>query len=127
MWGLVVSIESTYLACLAYAVRGRTNALRGGYRPAARPRSLEGTLVARCGEEWGREGDVWGVWDGLGEVRRSGGKDVSICEERCGCVEKCCVGVWESVGRPKKISTGASVHFSAQNQGKTKKWSNNIS
>ena len=49
MRGLVVSIESTYLACLAYAVRGRTNALRGGYWPAARPRSLEGTLVESGG------------------------------------------------------------------------------
>ena len=49
MWGLLL-IESTYfIACLAVntdAVRGRTNALRGGSRPAARPRSLEGTL--RC-------------------------------------------------------------------------------
>ena len=44
--------------------------------------------VARCGEEWGGRGDVW---DGLGEVRRSVGEDVSICEERCGCVERCCV------------------------------------
>ena len=39
----------TYLACLVvntYAVRGRTKVLRGGSRPAARPRSLEGTLSA---------------------------------------------------------------------------------
>ena len=71
----------------------------------------------------GGMGDVRVVWDGLGEVRRSVGEDVSICEERCGCVKKCCVGVWESVGRPKKVFTVAGIHFSAQNQGKTKKWS----
>ena len=49
MWGLL-PIESTYfIACLAVntdAVRGRTNALRGGSPPAARPRSIEGTLAA---------------------------------------------------------------------------------
>jgi len=41
-------IESTYLVCLvnAYTVRGRTKVLRGGSRPAAQPRSLEGTLAA---------------------------------------------------------------------------------
>jgi len=46
-WGLL-PIESTYLVCLvnAYAVRGRTKVLRGGSGPAARPRSLEGTLIA---------------------------------------------------------------------------------
>ena len=45
MWGLL-PIEIMYLACLAvntYAVRGRTNVLRQGSRPAARPRSLERT------------------------------------------------------------------------------------
>ena len=71
------------------------------------------------GKSGGGRGDVWGVWDGLGEVRRRVGEDVSICEERCGSVEKCCVG---GVGRPKKVFTVAGVHFSAQNQGKTKKW-----
>ena len=48
MWGLL-PIESTYfIACLVVntdAVRGRTNAMRGGSPPAAQPRSLEGTLV----------------------------------------------------------------------------------
>ena len=34
------------------------------------------------GKSGGGRGDVWEVWDGLGEVRRSVGKDVSICEER---------------------------------------------
>ena len=37
-------------------------------------------------------GDVWGEWEGLGEVRISVGEDVSIREERRGSVEKCCVG-----------------------------------
>ena len=49
MWGLL-PIERTYLACLVvntYAVRGRTKVLRGDSRPAARPRSLEGTLPQR--------------------------------------------------------------------------------
>ena len=85
----------------------------------------------KCGQmdTWGKRGregrccvgSGGDVWDGLGEVRRSVGEDVSICEERCGSVEKCCV--WESVGRPKKVFTVAGVHFSAQNQGKIKKWS----
>ena len=40
-------IESTYLPCLAntYAVRGKTEVLRGGYRLDAQPRSLEEMLV----------------------------------------------------------------------------------
>jgi len=44
-------IESTYLVCLVntYAVRGRRKVLRGGSRPAALPRSLEGTLVLASG------------------------------------------------------------------------------
>ena len=48
MWSLLL-IESTYLACLAntYAVRGKTKVLREGSRLAARPRSLEGTLVCK--------------------------------------------------------------------------------
>ena len=71
-----------------------------------------------AGKSEGGRGDVW---EGLREVRRSVGEDVSICKERCGNVEKCCVGVWESVGRLKKVFTIAGVHFSAQNQGKTKK------
>ena len=57
--------------------------------------------VARCGD--GR-----GVWEGSVGRCRGGeekcGEDVSICEERCGSVEKCCVG---GVGK----------------RGKTKKWS----
>ena len=51
MWGLL-PIESMYLACLVvntYAVRGRTKALRGVSKLAARPRSLEGTLVTNAG------------------------------------------------------------------------------
>jgi len=45
----LLPIESTYLVCLVntYAVRGRTKVLRGGSRPAERPRSLEGTLFVR--------------------------------------------------------------------------------
>ena len=71
-----------------------------------------------CGKVLGGRGDVWVVWDGLGEVSRSVGEDVTMCEERCGSVEKCCV--WESMGRPKKVFTVAGVHFSAQNQGRPK-------
>ena len=67
--------------------------------------------VARCGEEWGREGDVWGVWDGLGKVRRSVGEDVRICEERCGCVEKCCVGDVGKRGKTKKGLHGCRRSF----------------
>ena len=46
MWSLL-SIESTNLGChviSTYAVRGRTKVLRGDSRPAARQRSLEGTV-----------------------------------------------------------------------------------
>ena len=46
---------------------------------------------------------MWGVWKGLGEVRRSVGKDVSICEEICESVEKCCVG---GVGKRWKTKIG---------------------
>ena len=49
MWGLL-PIESKYLACLAvntYAVRGRTNVLRGGSGLTAQPRSLGGTELVR--------------------------------------------------------------------------------
>ena len=35
-------------------------------------------LCGECGKVWGREGDVWGVWDGLGKVKRSVGEDESI-------------------------------------------------
>ena len=38
-------------------------------------------------------------------------------------MEKCCLGGVGKRGRPKKVFTVAGVHFSAQNQGKTKKWS----
>jgi len=46
----LLPIESTYLACLVYtyAVCGRTKVLRGVSRPAAQPRSLEGTLTSAC-------------------------------------------------------------------------------
>jgi len=47
MWSLL-SIESTYLGChviSTYAVRSRTKVLRGDSRPAAQPRSLEGTVL----------------------------------------------------------------------------------
>ena len=54
---------------------------------------------------------MWGVWDGLGEVRRSVGKDVSICEERCGCVEKCCVGCVGKRGKTKKGLHGRRRSF----------------
>ena len=60
------------------------------------------------GKSEGGRGDVWGVWEGLGEVRRSVGKDVSICEERCGSVEKCCVG---KRGKTKKDLHGLRRSF----------------
>ena len=57
-------------------------------------------LCGECGKVWGRRGDVW---EGLGVVR-SAVKDVSICEERCGSVEKCCVG--GGVGKRGKTKKG---------------------
>ena len=58
------------------------------------------------GKSGGGRRDVWGVWDGLGEVGRSVGEDVSICEERCGCVEQYCVGgcgkAWEDQKRSSR-------------------------
>ena len=62
--------------------------------------------VARCGEGVMKSGGGRGdVWEGLGEVRRSVGEDVSICEERCGSVEKCCVG-----GVGKRWKTKKDLH-----------------
>ena len=63
------------------------------------------------GKNGGRKGDVSGVWDGLGQVRRSVGKDVNICEERCGCVEKCCVGDVAKRGKTKKGLDGRRRSF----------------
>ena len=117
------------MKCGAERGGGRCAGVRGSVKCGARGREGRCCVgsVSRCGEGVGKSGggmgDVWGVWEGLGEVRRRVGEDVSMCEERCGSVEKCCEGVWESVGKPKKVFTVAGVHFSAQNQGKTKKWS----
>ena len=51
------------------------------------------------------------VWDGLGEVRRSVAEDVSICEERCGSVEKCFVGGVGKRGKTKKSLHGRRRSF----------------
>ena len=59
------------------------------------------------GKSGGGRGDVW---DGVGEVR-SVGKDVSICEERCGSVEKCCVGGVGKRGKTKKGPHGRRRSF----------------
>ena len=71
--------------------------------------------VARCGEDVGKNGggreDVWEVWEGLGEVRRSVGEDVSMCEKKCGSVEKCCVGGVRKRGKTKKDLHGHRRSF----------------
>ena len=95
------------------------NAERGGGRCAGVRGSVvkvEGERVDAVWGVWqgvgmsgGGRGDVRGVWNGLGEVR-SVGKDVSICEERCGCVEKCCVG---GVGKRGKTKIGLHGHRSS--------------
>ena len=54
---------------------------------------------------------VWGVWQGVGEVRRSVREDVSICEERCGSMEKCCVGGVGKRGKTKKGLHGCRRSF----------------
>ena len=51
------------------------------------------------------------MWEGLGEVRRSVGEDVSICEERCGNVEKCYVGGMGKGGKTKKGLHGRRRSF----------------
>ena len=52
--------------------------------------------VARCGEGVGKSGggigDVWGSVGRSGGGEEKGGEDVSMCEERCGSMEKCCEG-----------------------------------
>ena len=72
-------------------------------------------LCGECGKVRGRygggRGDVWGLWEGLGEVRRSVVKDESICEEGCGSVEKCCVGGVGKRGKTKKGLHGRKSSF----------------
>ena len=54
---------------------------------------------------------------------RSVGEDVSICEEKCGSVEKCCVGGVEKRGKTQKGLHDRRHSFFRTKSKKTKKWS----
>ena len=63
-------------------------------------------LCGECGKVWGRVGGEGKCVESVGRSGRGEekcGEGVSICEERCGSVEKCYVG---SVGKRGKTKKG---------------------